>query len=155
MATAHKLNPPFRADHVGSLKRPEHLQRARERLLGEHDADNNLSGHDNAELRALEDRCIEEAIALQESIGLQSITDGDFRRRTWWTDFVLGFDGIDVSMAGKSKLQFHNEDGSVRPMPTIEVTDNIRWCGSTMVEAFKFLKAKRKELGYSPLHGCA
>ncbi|MBI3303311.1 MAG: 5-methyltetrahydropteroyltriglutamate--homocysteine S-methyltransferase, partial [Deltaproteobacteria bacterium] len=90
---ANKINPPFRADQVGSLKRPEELQRARERILGVHDFDHNLGAHNNAELCQLEDQYIKEVVTLQESLGLQSITDGDFRRRTWWTDFVLGLQG--------------------------------------------------------------
>jgi 5-methyltetrahydropteroyltriglutamate--homocysteine methyltransferase len=74
--------PPFRAEHVGSLKRPESLQRTRERLLGPPELDRNLAAHDNAELRAAEDKAIDEVVRLQEAVGLQSITDGEFRRRT-------------------------------------------------------------------------
>jgi len=54
-ASPHRSDPPFRAEHVGSLIRPVELQRARERLLGEHAADRNLGAHNNAELRAIED----------------------------------------------------------------------------------------------------
>ena len=84
---------PFSAEHVGSLKRPESLQRVRERLLGPQPLDKNLGAHDNAELRAIEDEAINQTIKLQEEVGIEVITDGEFRRRTWWTDFILGFDG--------------------------------------------------------------
>lgn len=112
-----KLDPPFRADHVGSLKRPEALQRAREQLLGAHDAEHNLGAHDNEELRRLEDRYIREVVALQEDLGLRSITDGDFRRRTWWTDFVLGFEGTSITMAGTLGLFGVDKEGHTRPAP--------------------------------------
>jgi 5-methyltetrahydropteroyltriglutamate--homocysteine methyltransferase len=92
-SSPRRNDPPFRAEHVGSLIRPVELQRARERLLGEHLADRNLGAHDNSELRAIEDTAIRDAVALQDSVGLMVATDGEFRRRTWWTDFVLGFDG--------------------------------------------------------------
>src|SRR5947209_6384633 len=76
-------------DHVGSLLRPKALFDARQRILGAHDADHNLGAHDSAELRAIEDQHIRDAVRLQEDCGLQLITDGDFRRRSWWTDFFM------------------------------------------------------------------
>jgi 5-methyltetrahydropteroyltriglutamate--homocysteine methyltransferase len=67
-----RTKPPFRADHVGSLLRPAALKIAREqRAKGEIDA---------AALKAVEDREIERVIGKQEDAGLQSITDGEFRR---------------------------------------------------------------------------
>jgi len=81
--------PPFRADHVGSLLRPAELQQARARAArGE---------IDRAALRAVEDRSIRGAVLLQESVGLQSITDGEFRRDWWHIDFLRGFDGVETS----------------------------------------------------------
>src|SRR5215831_12531847 len=81
--------PPFRADHVGSLLRPPELRDARVRAArGE---------IDRAALRAAEDRAIRGAVALQESIGLQSVTDGEFRRDWWHIDFLRGFDGVETS----------------------------------------------------------
>lgn len=133
--------PPFRADHVGSLKRPEALQKAREELLGPHDAEHNLGAHDNEELRRLEDRYIRDVVGLQETIGLQSITDGEFRRRTWWTDFVLGLEGISVTMAGTSGLSGVDNEGRKRPLPGVAVHDKIRWRRSATVDAFTFLKS--------------
>src|SRR5258708_31059829 len=79
--------PPLRADHVGSLLRPAIRKEARaRRARGEISA---------AELTAIEDREIERAVRRQEEIGLQSITDGEFRRSWWQLDFLWGLDGVE------------------------------------------------------------
>ena len=81
-----RSEPPFRADHVGSLLRPPALLRARE----EHAA-----GRLDAEgLRAAEDEAIRDAVAMQEEVGLQSATDGEFRRTSWHMDFIYRLGGI-------------------------------------------------------------
>ena len=81
--------PPFRADHVGSLLRPPELQRG---------ALARGTGRDRrAALRAVEDQCIRGAVAHQESVGLQCVTDGEFRRDWWHIDFLRGFDGVETS----------------------------------------------------------
>src|SRR4029450_7353372 len=80
------MRPPFRADHVGSLLRPEPLKRARDQAArGE---------VTKAELRTLEDRHIRDVVALQESAGLSGIPDGELRRAFWHVDFLTGLDGI-------------------------------------------------------------
>jgi 5-methyltetrahydropteroyltriglutamate--homocysteine methyltransferase len=82
-----RTRPPFRADHVGSLLRPPALKEARaSRQRGEIGAD---------ELKRIEDREIERAIKKQEEVGLQSITDGEFRRSWWHLDFLWGLDGAE------------------------------------------------------------
>src|SRR5499427_9658729 len=79
--------PPFRADHVGSLLRPAALKEARaRRAKGEISAD---------ELTAIEDREVARIIGKQEQVGLQSITDGEFRRSWWHLDFLWGLDGVE------------------------------------------------------------
>ena len=85
------MQPPFRADQVGSLLRPAELTAARS-LFGK-------SEIDAAALRAVEDRCIRAAIAKQESLGLQAVTDGEFRRDWWHVDFLAGFDGVEGYVA--------------------------------------------------------
>ena len=81
-----RTSPPFRADHVGSLLRPQWLHAARaERAAGKISAE---------ELRAVEDRAVREAVALQRQVGLRSVTDGEFRRATWHMDFVYQIGGI-------------------------------------------------------------
>src|SRR5260370_13259947 len=73
-------NPPFRADHVGSLLRPAALLKAR----AQHQA-----GHISAaELRRVEDDAIRDAAAMQAELGLQGVTDGEFRRRPWRMEFL-------------------------------------------------------------------
>src|SRR5262245_37663254 len=86
-AMSQRKKPPFRADHVGSLLRPAALKKAREqRAKGEIAA---------AQLKEIEDREIERVLKKQEEVGLQSITDGEFRRSWWHLDFLWGLDGIE------------------------------------------------------------
>ena len=81
-----RTSPPFRADHVGSLLRPRRLLAAR---------DDHAAGKiDDAELRAIEDECIREVVRMQEDAGLQSATDGEFRRASWHMDYIYQLDGI-------------------------------------------------------------
>ena len=128
-------------DHVGSLLRPKPLFAARERLLGAHDNDHNLGAHDSAALREIEDEHIRTVVALQEEAGLQFITDGDFRRRSWWTDFFMSLDGPRVTYSGKSPLTLINAKGETRPLPTVSITKRISWNASVNVAPFKFLQS--------------
>jgi 5-methyltetrahydropteroyltriglutamate--homocysteine methyltransferase len=141
MSASHDKKPPFRAEHVGSLKRPESLQRARERLLGPQLGDTNLGAHTNAELRALEDEAIKDVIRLQEEVGLKVVTDGEFRRRTWWTDFVLGFGGMVENKGKEGAVTMVDKSGHRRSIPSVKVAGKIRWKRSVMRDAFAFLKA--------------
>ncbi|OGA69687.1 MAG: hypothetical protein A3G81_13200 [Betaproteobacteria bacterium RIFCSPLOWO2_12_FULL_65_14] len=136
---ASRNTPPFRADQVGSLRRPEPLMKARERLLGPHDLDHNFGPHDNAELHKLEDEAIREVVKLQEAVGLRSITDGEFRRRIWWSEFMLSLDGVEGTYRGQDK--FRDKTGHTVPAPRVDVTGRIRWKKSVNVEPFKFLKS--------------
>ncbi|MDF2116346.1 5-methyltetrahydropteroyltriglutamate--homocysteine S-methyltransferase [Roseiarcaceae bacterium H3SJ34-1] len=138
-----RIKPPFRADHVGSLKRPQALQLRRELLLGAHTPNANLGRHQNEELKALEDEAILEAIRLQENCGLLSVTDGEFRRRSWWTDFMLGFDGIEQSEK-RSKLEFRDAQGQVRSNSSIELTGRIGWKGDIFSDQFRFVAENTK-----------
>ncbi len=125
-----RLNrPPFRADHVGSLLRPAALKEARAQFAkGEIDA---------AALKRVEDREIERVIRKQEETGLQSITDGEFRRSWWHLDFLWGLDGVEkhvmdtgVAFAG---VNTRNEG--------LKVTGRIGFSGHPMIEHFKFIAA--------------
>jgi len=92
-----RTTPPFRADHVGSLLRTSALKEARgRRERGEIDAD---------ALNAIEDQEIVKLIRLQAEIGLQSVTDGEYRRASWQTDFLVGLDGVE-SYFGERKFKF-------------------------------------------------
>ena len=70
-----RSSPPFRAEHVGSLPRPDRLMAARERFAKGEIA--------RAELARVEDECIREAVAMQERVGIGAITDGEYRKRGW------------------------------------------------------------------------
>ena len=92
-----RTRPPFRADHVGSLLRPSALKEARlKHERGEIDA---------AELRAAEDEAIAAVIREQEAVGLEAVTDGEFRRASWQTDFLVALDGVE-SYHGERKMLF-------------------------------------------------
>jgi 5-methyltetrahydropteroyltriglutamate--homocysteine methyltransferase len=127
-----RTKPPFRTDHVGSLLRPAALKAARERFAkGEIDA---------TALKAVEDREIERVIKKQEEVGLQSITDGEFRRSWWQLDFLWGLDGIEkhvmdqgVAFAG---VTTRNEG--------LKVSGKIGFSGHPMLEHFKFVAAHTK-----------
>src|SRR5215470_13605175 len=139
LSVSTKFAPPFRADHVGSLRRPERLMKAREKLLGVHDLDQNFGPHQNSELRRLEDECIREVVKLEEDTGIQSITDGEFRRRIWWSDFLLSLEGVSGNYRGAAVLV--DSGGHRAPLPRIEISAPIRWVRSINVEPFKFLKS--------------
>jgi 5-methyltetrahydropteroyltriglutamate--homocysteine methyltransferase len=92
--------PPFRADHVGSLLRPTKLKEAHRAW-----SENRLS---DDELRSIQDRAIRDAVALQEEAGLEAITDGEFRRASYWSRFVDGIAGMGVE---KARFRFRDEAG--------------------------------------------
>jgi 5-methyltetrahydropteroyltriglutamate--homocysteine methyltransferase len=122
--------PPFRADHVGSLLRPAALKEAREKhARGEIDA---------ARLKAVEDREIERVIRRQEEVGLQSITDGEFRRSWWHLDFLWGLDGVEkhVMDAGVAFAGVNTRNEGVK------VTGRIGFSGHPMIEHFRFVAAR-------------
>src|SRR3954464_12502854 len=93
---------PFRAEHVGSLLRPQKLLEARAKIEGDQyrTAKGSLA-HD--ELREMEDAAIRDAVRLQEEAGLQSITDGEFRRRSWYQDFILSLSGTSIAFVDPEK----------------------------------------------------
>lgn len=105
--------PPFRADHVGSLLRPPPLIEARER---------HLAGTLGPEaLGVVEDTCIREAIAMQERVGLQGITDGEFRRSSWRNGFFLNVDGFAEEWE-ESTFDFRLDGGKTQktaPVPRV------------------------------------
>ena len=110
-------------DHIGSLLRPAALKDDRMSLLGPHDADHNLGAHANAELTQIEDGYIREVVKLQEDCGLSVVTDGDFRRRSWWTDFLLSFTGLSISYDGKTPITMVNAAGEKRQIAGIQVEE--------------------------------
>jgi 5-methyltetrahydropteroyltriglutamate--homocysteine methyltransferase len=136
--------PPFRADQVGSLLRPEILKAARERYLGPQTPDQHLGPHHNAELRAVEDRCVCDVVAMQEGVGLHAVTDGEFRRRSWWLELLLTWDGVSAHRQGTTAFTWHTADGKEQPFSRFWVNGPIRWRPSSVVRAFEFLKANTR-----------
>ncbi len=129
---AKRTKPPFRADHVGSLLRPKPLLEARRKR-----ADGEIG---TAGLAAVEDSCIREAVAMQESLGLQAVTDGEFRRTMWHFDFIEQIGGVEFT-EGAARFQFKNSD--FRPkMPT--TVAKLRHQRSIMGPHFGFLKSVAK-----------
>jgi methionine synthase II (cobalamin-independent) len=101
--------PPFRADHVGSLLRPQVLLDARARFAaGDIDA---------AELRGVEDEAIADVVRLQRDVGLRSATDGEFRRATWHMDFIYAINGITKVEGEGRPVHFHNANGDIDWVP--------------------------------------
>jgi 5-methyltetrahydropteroyltriglutamate--homocysteine methyltransferase len=86
---------PFRADHIGSLLRPKKLREAFRQLSG-------------SSLRAVQDECIREVVRLQKDCGLEVVTDGEFRRISYWEKFVRLTKGLEVRDA---VFTFHDADG--------------------------------------------
>ena len=122
--------PPFRADQVGSLLRPEVLHEARFQVKA--------GGITAAQLKDVEDVCIREAVARQESIGLQAVTDGEYRRDFWHLDFLRQFEG--VALRPVAGMTFQAED--VPPMAA--VVGKVRCSRPIMVEHFSYLKSVAK-----------
>ena len=140
------MKPPFRADHVGSLLRPDKLKQARERFLGPQTSTSNLGPHSHPQLGEIEDECVREVVALQERIGLRAVTDGEFRRRSWWLELILGWQGFAADRTGSAKLKWRNETGVTQGFSDLNVTGKIRWQPSSVVKAFEFLKANARAL---------
>ena len=124
---------PSHADHVGSLLRPLALREVR----AQHAA-GTLSA---AALRDVEDRCIRDVIRMQEDIGLQAVTDGEYRRAFWHYDFLAGLDGVEM-VEVTSGIQFSGGQ-QVRPVAPA-VTGQLDYTTDHMVDHFVFLQASTR-----------
>ena len=128
-----RTKPPFRADQVGSLLRPPALKEARgRRERGE---------IDQAGLKAIEDREITAVIRKQELNGLKAVTDGEFRRASWQTDFLVALDGVEA-YRGERKMLFKG----AQPRPILLRLNSAlgSFHGHPMIEHFKFVAAHAK-----------
>ena len=103
--------PPYRADHVGSLLRPDAVKTARKRF-----ADKEIPAE---ELKSIEDEAIRDVVRLQESVGLKVVTDGEIRRSFWHYDFMEDLTGFEFVQ--RDVATGHNFKGAnTRPIfPTI------------------------------------
>ncbi|MUL40277.1 5-methyltetrahydropteroyltriglutamate--homocysteine S-methyltransferase [Streptomonospora sp. PA3] len=131
-AVTSRDEPPFRADHVGSLLRPRHLLDARTRH-----AEGALS---QAELRRLEDEAVRDVVRMQEEVGLSTATDGEFRRSSWHMDFIYQLGGI-TKAAGDITVTFHNEQGDIEFTPAaLQIKDKVRLEHTIFADDFAFLR---------------
>ena len=127
-----RTTPPFRADHVGSLLRPQPVKDARARLEKKEIG--------AAELKAVEDREIEKLIRKQEEIGLHAITDGECRRAFWHYDFLVGLDGVDFRQLEQG-WQF--KGATLKPIqPT--VVGKLGFSNHPFIDHFRFVKQHTK-----------
>jgi 5-methyltetrahydropteroyltriglutamate--homocysteine methyltransferase len=123
--------PPFRADHVGSLLRPPDVLRAREEFAA--------GRIDAAAKRAVEDEAIRDVVRMQEDVGLQSASDGEFRRTAWHMDFIYQLGGIHPGDK-KLRVAFHNEQGDLSfEAPALVVDERISLPRTIFGDDFSFL----------------
>jgi methionine synthase II (cobalamin-independent) len=129
---APRTSPPYRADHVGSLLRPQKLMQARD--------DHQAGKIDDAELKAVEDDAIKDVVKMQEEVGLQSATDGEFRRASWHMDFIYQLDGVNTA-PGNLKVEFRNEEGTIEFTPAkLHIDSKIGVSETIFGDHFSFLK---------------
>ena len=125
---------PFRADHVGSLLRPNKLQQARVQRLRK-----NITAE---KLREIEDEGIRHVVKLQEDVGLQGITDGELRRDYWHLDFLTQIGGVQFE-EGHNPLKWHRDDGVELEWvpPEVKVHARLARPNPIQVKDFEFLKS--------------
>jgi 5-methyltetrahydropteroyltriglutamate--homocysteine methyltransferase len=132
---SQRNTPPFRADHVGSLLRPKKLIDARAARA---------KGETAQQLRTAEDEAIRDAIKLQEDVGLQAATDGEFRRNAWHIDFLREFANVEI-VPSKIKARFQSAQGPVEYSPeTPQVTGKLSRPHPIFVDHFKFVQSATK-----------
>jgi 5-methyltetrahydropteroyltriglutamate--homocysteine methyltransferase len=124
-----RVAPPFRAEHIGSFLRPERLLAgAREVRAGTLTAER---------FRALQDACVREVVALQEGLGLRSVTDGEFRRRGWSAGFIDAVEGFGLR---EGALGFRDEKGERGALPSPYARARLRRARGIATDEFRFLR---------------
>jgi 5-methyltetrahydropteroyltriglutamate--homocysteine methyltransferase len=128
-----RTKPPFRADHVGSLIRPDALIEARAAAeKGEMAA---------AELVRIQHAAIREVVCLQQEVGLRLATDGEYNRFSWQRDFLLKIGNV-KPMASKLTVRFHSAAGTRdHTPPSLQVVGKLSRPQGIFVDDFKFLKS--------------
>ena len=127
------MTPPFRADHVGSLLRPPEVLKARE--------DHASGAIDAKRLREIEDAAIRDVVRMQEDIGLQTATDGEFRRASWHMDFIYRLQGISRTDEA-IRVHFRNAQGDLEfTSAALKVDGKIGIDGPIFGPDFQFLQS--------------
>jgi 5-methyltetrahydropteroyltriglutamate--homocysteine methyltransferase len=128
-----RLSPPFRADLVGSFLRPPELLDARKAF-----AEKRI---DAGELKGIEDVAIRDVVALQEELGFQAATDGEFRRTSWHMDFIYQLGGI-TRTDEQLQVAFMNNEGTTSfTSAALRVNNRVKIDDTIFADAFKFLKS--------------
>ncbi len=130
MPARTKSNPPFRAEHIGSLLRPRELKEAFRACAG-----GELS---ETAYRDILERCIIGAIRMQEDAGLQSITDGEFRRVAWSMGLVSALEGFESK---PSLFEFHDAAGNSQRWDTCRAVSRMRRPRGITTAEFEFVRA--------------
>jgi 5-methyltetrahydropteroyltriglutamate--homocysteine methyltransferase len=126
-------SPPFRADHVGSFLRPKALLEARARF--------DKGEIDRAALRAAEDEAIRQVVKMQQDLGLEGITDGEYRRGSWHMDFLYQFGGVTKEREA-ANIRFNNAEGGIEFRPSaLRVASKLKYEKCIFGEDFEFLKS--------------
>jgi 5-methyltetrahydropteroyltriglutamate--homocysteine methyltransferase len=136
-----RTRPPFRADMVGSLLRTAALKEARDK--------HHRGEMSDAELKSVEDREIKALIARQEDIGLQAVTDGEFRRAYWHFDFLEHLDGV-TSIEADSGMNFK---GGVGITKALRVTGKVGFSDHPMIDHFRFVKENTSRVAKMTIPG--
>jgi 5-methyltetrahydropteroyltriglutamate--homocysteine methyltransferase len=127
-------NPPFRADHVGSFLRPPHLLSTR--------ADHEAGKISAMQLRAIEDDAIRAVVKFQESLGLESITDGEYRRAVFYMGFYGGLGGVSATYdTSGQEWAFVDRQGHRLPLIIPKVDTRLKWRAPIHAGEFKFLRS--------------
>ena len=125
-----RTKPPFRADHVGSLLRPKAITRGFKKFQAGEITQEQFS--------SIQDDAIREVIKFQENVGLKSITDGEFRRASYWYRFVDKVDGLEVREA---LFKFHDDQGHTQSFTAPHVAGKIKRTQSIAGDEFAFINA--------------
>lgn len=148
MARSAPHDPPFRAEHVGSFLRPPDLLAARQRC-----ANDQISA---AELRDLENAAIREVVRLQESLGLEVVTDGEYRRGSYSDNFTTsGLEGVTAEFSGEGAWAYSDRQGHKTAARVPTVNGRLRWKRSRNAEDFAYLRSLTRKLPKMTIPGPA
>lgn len=139
-----RTKPPFRADHVGSLIRPDNLAKARG-VARDKPVSAKLTPEARVELVQIQQAAIRDVVAMQEGLGLKVVTDGEYNRTSWQRDFLLKIENI-VDAPSKVPVKFHSATGvREHAPPTMRVAGKLsRPQGGMFVDDYKFLHSIAK-----------
>jgi 5-methyltetrahydropteroyltriglutamate--homocysteine methyltransferase len=140
MAGGVRHEPPFRAEHIGSLVRPARLVQARK--------DFEAGRMDHGALRAMEDEAIRAVVRMQEDIGLPVVTDGEYRRGTYSESFTTqGIRGISVVLTEEDGWKSSQTHGHRMARRIPRVVSRIEWSGPEHAKDFAFLQSLTERVG--------